>query len=187
MADSSHAKIKTKKQSDFSAVSGSCKMLSYPCLLLSAPNRSANLQLSFSVAAVNQVCVSAYICSFYGNPFAFANVLPLPSGLRCRRYLRVCAAAATFGFALPLLPSGLRCCCRQPSPPRTRSNPPSRASRSAFQKKHENNLPIFNEYFQIEVSVSSLFSEIRRCLSKNQITNKADKIPTTAPAIISDG
>ncbi|WP_316557858.1 hypothetical protein [Methanimicrococcus hongohii] len=43
---------------------------------------------------------AACICSFLRNPFAFANVLPLPSGLRCF-YLQVCIAVATFRFVFP--------------------------------------------------------------------------------------
>ncbi|WP_316557659.1 hypothetical protein [Methanimicrococcus hongohii] len=43
---------------------GSCQVFSYPCFLLSAPAETANLQLSFSVAVVGAVSVSACICSF---------------------------------------------------------------------------------------------------------------------------
>ncbi|WP_316557654.1 hypothetical protein [Methanimicrococcus hongohii] len=34
------------------------------CILLSTPNRSASLQLSFKIAVANQVSVAACICSF---------------------------------------------------------------------------------------------------------------------------
>ncbi|WP_316557414.1 hypothetical protein [Methanimicrococcus hongohii] len=60
------------------------------------------------VCAADQVCASACICSFLRNPFAFANVPPLPSGFCCRCCLQVSVAAAAFRFLLPLLPPGFR-------------------------------------------------------------------------------
>ncbi|WP_316557474.1 hypothetical protein [Methanimicrococcus hongohii] len=58
---------------------------SYACLLLLPDTaKPASLQLSFNVAACVAVSVSARICSFLRNPFAFANVPPLPTGLRFR-------------------------------------------------------------------------------------------------------
>ncbi|WP_316557141.1 hypothetical protein [Methanimicrococcus hongohii] len=62
---------------------GSCEVCSCDCLLLSAPAKPANLQLSFSVAAVNQVSVSAATYRFL--------LPPLPTGFCFRCYLQVCA------------------------------------------------------------------------------------------------
>ncbi|WP_316557432.1 hypothetical protein [Methanimicrococcus hongohii] len=66
-------------------------------LPLPAPAEPTNLQLSFMVAAAGQVCAAACICSFYGNPFAFANVPLLPAAT---------VAAATCRYSCR--------CCRQP-------------------------------------------------------------------------
>ncbi|WNY24375.1 hypothetical protein MmiHf6_17060 [Methanimicrococcus hongohii] len=59
------------------------------------------------VSACVAVCVSACICSFLKNPFAFANVPPLPTDFCFRCYLQVSVSAATVRFAFPLLPTGL--------------------------------------------------------------------------------
>ncbi|WNY24171.1 hypothetical protein MmiHf6_15000 [Methanimicrococcus hongohii] len=107
MADSSHTKQKIQKPLSFNRFPVSAKpaslQLSFCCRF---PAEPARLQLSFNVAATWQVCVAACICSFFSNPFAFANVPLLPSGFCCRCYLQVSVAAATFRFLLPLLPSG---------------------------------------------------------------------------------
>ncbi|WP_316557597.1 hypothetical protein [Methanimicrococcus hongohii] len=59
---------------------------------MSVPAESANLRLSFNVAAFNQVSVSARICSFYGNPFASRTY-------RCCLQVSVSAATYSFPFA----------------------------------------------------------------------------------------
>ncbi|WP_316557878.1 hypothetical protein [Methanimicrococcus hongohii] len=70
---------KNLKLSAFSVVFGSGKVFCCDCLLmLPAPAKPANLQLYFTaaaadqvcIAAANQVCVAACICSFYGNLLA---------------------------------------------------------------------------------------------------------------------
>ncbi|WP_316556877.1 hypothetical protein [Methanimicrococcus hongohii] len=57
------------------------------------------LLLAVTFTAANQVCVAVCICSFLSNPFAFANVPPLPSGLHRRptaATIRRRARAASF-------------------------------------------------------------------------------------------
>ncbi|WP_316557788.1 hypothetical protein [Methanimicrococcus hongohii] len=95
-----------------------------------APAKRNSLQLSFNVAAANQVyvctvgqvCISACICSFFRNPLAlnFARFAHKISGC-CERK---CLFAAGGRFPFPLASqvsvsacrSGLHCsrCCRQP-------------------------------------------------------------------------
>ncbi|WNY22988.1 hypothetical protein MmiHf6_02840 [Methanimicrococcus hongohii] len=95
-----------------------CKVPSCDCLLLlPIPAGPASLQLSFSVAAwsqvcvaaVNQICVSACICSFFKNPFAFANV-PLPPAV----YVAAAACRFLFPLAIRFL---LGSSCPQPREP----------------------------------------------------------------------
>ncbi|WP_316557462.1 hypothetical protein [Methanimicrococcus hongohii] len=73
---------------------------------VAVPAEPADLQLSFNVAVAGQVCTSACICSFLRNPFAFANVPPLPTGFCFRRHLQVFVSAATYRLLFPPPPAG---------------------------------------------------------------------------------
>ncbi|WP_316557205.1 hypothetical protein [Methanimicrococcus hongohii] len=64
------------------------KCRSCNCLCCQLPAKSARLQLSFCVAAAGSGLHSACICSFLRNPFAFANVSPLPFGFCFRLPIR---------------------------------------------------------------------------------------------------
>ncbi|WP_316556980.1 hypothetical protein [Methanimicrococcus hongohii] len=87
MADSSHTKRNIQNRQAW---------IAFRC------RQSSSLQLSFTVASIVAVSVSACICSFFSNPFAFTNVPLLPPVFRLLLPIRFLFAAATFRFLFPL-------------------------------------------------------------------------------------
>ncbi|WP_316557536.1 hypothetical protein [Methanimicrococcus hongohii] len=103
---------------------------------------SVSACVAVSVSACVAVSVSVCICFFLRNPFAFADVPPLPAGFSFCRYLQVSVSAATYRFLFLPLPTGFCFCrylqvsvsaatyrfalcrCRQPQP--AGSSPPPR-------------------------------------------------------------